>query len=262
MPVAGIDVVRVSLLLVNVGLVGYFKDGIKEHSAELVAPLPVGLFVADAHFTVAVFEALNLSVHLVFHGLEHLLLPPLSSLGVNFSALLVAGLSELSVVNDDLLALLSPPLLIDKLLLLLSLPTKALEDLVLTTLLLHFLVGLLLFDYQLSSPTLAVLSVGLTDDFLVLRTKTCCRQGQGHITRYLGGSCTDTLGKGILYGSYSFAGHGGKPLGFVGTAYRRRTVINALGNSPFGVALLHLGADSVGAHERSLELGDALVDLL
>jgi hypothetical protein len=62
-------------------------------------------------------------------------------LSVDLPPLFIACLAELAVIDDDILALLSPPLLIIELLLLLGLAFHALKNLILAALVLHVLVS-------------------------------------------------------------------------------------------------------------------------
>lgn len=126
------------------------------------------LLSEDPHLLVAFLESVNLACHLILHGLEHLFLSPLSSLSVDFLALLVAGFSELAVVDDYILALLGPPFLVDEFLLLLRLPLHALKNLILAFLVLHVLVGLHLVDDHLPATSFAFLAVSIAYNFLIL----------------------------------------------------------------------------------------------
>ena len=123
MPVTGVNVIRVSFLLMNVRLICNFEDSIKEHCPKLVSPLTMRLLFTDSHLYISVFEGINLSLHLPLQLFEELFLSPLSCLGVNLSSLIVTGFSKLAVIYDDLLALFGTPLLIHKLFLLLCLPS-------------------------------------------------------------------------------------------------------------------------------------------
>ncbi len=147
-------------------------------------------------------------IHLFLHGPEHLLFAPLCSLCVNLASLLVASLPELPIIDDDILALLCPPLLIVKLLLLLGLALHALKNLVLTPLVLHVLVGLHLVDDNLPPTSLAVPALTLTDDLLVLGPEAGCGQGQGRSVKINGlGRCLDALGEWVGQHGVSFASH-------------------------------------------------------
>ena len=209
MPVPSINVVRICLLLVNISFVGDFENGVEKGCTELVSPLPVSLLVADAHFIVSVFETIKLSIHLVFHRLQHFFLSPLSRLSIDLSSFFIASLSKLTVIDDNLFALLSSPSLIDKLFLLLSLPPKSLKNLILAASLLHFLICLLLIDDKLSSTAFPILSVCFADYFLILRTKPCCGESHRHVSKiaHLGSRCSDALSKRVLDSSHSLAGN-------------------------------------------------------
>ncbi len=114
----------------NVSLISDLEDGIKENSSILIATFSLGLLCEDSHLNISLLECLDLADCLLFHFLQFLLLPPGGGLDIDLAALLVSGIAELPVVNDDVLALLGTPFLIVKLLFLLGLALHALQDLV------------------------------------------------------------------------------------------------------------------------------------
>ena len=195
-------------MLVIIGFVCNFKNGVKENRSKFITAFTLSFFAEYPHILVPLLEHLNVMIHLLLHGPEHLLFAPLCSLCVNLASLLVASLPELPIIDDDVLALLGPPLLIVELLLLLGLALHALENLVLTALVLHVLVSLHLVHDHLSPPSLAVPALTLTDNLLVLGPEAGSGQGQGRSVKVNGlGRCLDALGEWVGQHGVSFAGH-------------------------------------------------------
>ena len=158
MPVARVDLIRVLLLLVDVGLVGDVKDGI-DHLLGLVGlPQLLRFLVLLPQELIPQLESLNLSGHLLLHRVEHLLLFEDGILGVKIPPLVVFGFSELSIFDDDALALLRSPALVGQLLFLLGLPLHAVQDLRFPPLFLHVVQEVHLVRDHSHSPALTVLA--------------------------------------------------------------------------------------------------------
>jgi hypothetical protein len=156
---------------VIISFVSNFKYGVEKNSTKFIAIFTLSFFAEYSHLFIPLLEYLDIMIHLFLHGPEHLFLPPLSSLSVDLPALLVAGLPELAVVHNDILALLSPPLFIVELLLLLSLALHTLEHLILPALVLHILVGLHLVHDHLPAAPLSISPLPLTYHLLILRSQ-------------------------------------------------------------------------------------------
>lgn len=125
------------------------------------------LLSVDPHILVSLDKCLHIPVQLLFHLTEHFFLSPLSGLSVNFLPFIIASLSESSIFHNNVLALLSSPLLVDKLFLLLRLVLHSLEDLVLTPLLLHVSQSLHLVHYHLPAAFFPLLALSLANDFFI-----------------------------------------------------------------------------------------------
>lgn len=174
----------------NVCLVGDLKDSIEKNSAEFVSSFSLSLLGKYPHFDVSVFECGYFPDHLLFHLLEFFLLSPSGGLYIDFTAFFVASIAELSVVGNDVFALLGAPLLIVKLLFLFGLTFHTVEDLIRAPLSLHVLVGLHLIDDHLAATSFAIFPLLLADHFLILRSQTRGSQGHGG-TVEIRGSCRD-----------------------------------------------------------------------
>ena len=70
------------------------------------------LLLLLSHELISILKSFNLSNHLVFHGVENLLLLEDCILSVKFLSFVIFGFSQLSVVNDDVSALIGSPSLV------------------------------------------------------------------------------------------------------------------------------------------------------
>lgn len=262
MPISRVDIWGVRHLLVIISFVGNFKNGVKKNCSKFIAAFTLSFLAEDPHLVVPLLEDVDVVSHLVLHGPEHLLLAPLSGLGVDLAALLIAGLPELAVVNDDVLALLGPPLLVVELLLLLGLALHPLKNLILATLVLHVLVGLHLVDDHLPAASLPVLALPLTDDLLVLGAEACRGQGQCRAVKVDRLGCgLDALGERVRHHRLRLARHRSKPLTFVCCSHGGTlAILDALRNSSFSILLFHLSANTVVSLKSFLKLGDSIIN--
>ena len=147
MPVTAVNLLRVILLLVVIGLVSDIDNLIQKTSTELAM---IGSFLSRlvcGHLSTSHDALLYDSLGCLLHGFHHFLFFTFCKLLVQVSAPLVLALAQLAVLTDDFFALVGAPDFIVKLFLLITLVFDQLNDHVLALLELQlFHIFLLLAD--------------------------------------------------------------------------------------------------------------------
>ena len=82
MPISWIDFIRVLLLLVDVGFMSNIEDGINHLCSFISLSELLSLLILFSHVFISLLKSLDLSCHLLLHGVKHLLFLKDSVLGV------------------------------------------------------------------------------------------------------------------------------------------------------------------------------------
>lgn len=173
MPVAGVYLLGVLFLLVDIGFIGNVKNSIEENLAEAVTFLTLWLFMSNSHFLISLFEYFQFSLHLFPELPHHFLLSPNGSLLIQFTSLVITSLTQFSVLCNHVLALICSPLFVLKFFFLLGLSLHSLNNLLLFAFLVHFNMSFRLIDYHLSASALTLLSSLISHSLLILGLQTC-----------------------------------------------------------------------------------------
>jgi hypothetical protein len=168
MPVAGINFFRVLFLLMNISFVRNVKDCIEKLLPKFISSFSLGLLIYHSHLIIPIFESFHLSIHLIFEGLHHFFLSPYSCLLIQLSSLFISCFSKFPIFDDNLLALVSPELLILQFLLLFSLSLHPFHNLLFLSILFHILVSFALINDHLSPSSFSFLSDLLCNGLLIL----------------------------------------------------------------------------------------------
>jgi len=245
-PVALVVGVGVEILFVIIGLISDVEDGIHEAGAERSAPLGALLVLIHAHLTVAALHFPNTSVGLLLEAPEKRFFFDDAILNVKVTSALVLLLTQFSVLNDQIFALVSPPDLIIQLLLLVALPLGEVEHSGLALLLVQTLHDRVLLGDQAASALLTRLAGALVHCRLRLVLQPGTRKGESAIFSGLAGVHSGKAHchfRCLCLHRALFAGE----------------VLERFRDSSLSIILLHLCVDSLG-HEGRFKLINAIVD--
>lgn len=259
MPVSRVNILSVRLLLMNICFICNFKDGIKQNCSKLVSSLTMCLLPNNPHFIVSVLESIDLSRHLIFHRFDHFFFTPDCSLLIDFPALVIPCLSELPIVNNNALALFGSPFFVVKLLLLFGLPLHPFKDLLLAAIGFHFLAGLHLIDNHLSSSSLALFTLCIPNNFLVLGSQPS--RGESHGWTVSDRSLLESSSEWVCRQARALIGWHGRESLALKRVLHGWVVSKAHRNCPFSVLLLYKGINTVVDLKTSLKLIDSFIDL-
>mmetsp|Transcript_38027 Transcript_38027/g.46462 ORF Transcript_38027/g.46462 Transcript_38027/m.46462 type:complete len:415 (-) Transcript_38027:290-1534(-) len=253
MPVSGVDILRVALLLMVVGLVSDVDNLVEQGSAQPRAVLLLGSRLIGSHLVATHDALLNHSLRGILHRLEHLLLFLLSQVLIKISSALVLAFTQLAVLGNDFLALLRAPHFVVELLLLIALVLDQLDDHKLTPLQLQLLHELFLLVDEAASTLLSLLASGLSQRLLRALLQTSRFQGKR------ASACHDgrAVHRVLVQGASEVAALCSLPEGR--TVSRLR--IEASLDCALGSLFLDARVNAIGS-ERVLKLFNAVADLV
>ena len=180
-PVTLVVRVRVQILFVIIGFISNIEDRIHEAGAEGGAALCALLVLVDPHLAVTAFHFSNTPVRLLLQTAQKRFFFHDTVLNIKVASALVLLLTQFTVLNDQIFALISAPDLIVQFLLLVALALRQVEHSSLALLLVQTLHDRVLLGHQAAPPLLTGLASTLIHCGLCLVFKTSAGQSESAI---------------------------------------------------------------------------------